>query len=107
MHFEKCPDKGPRIPQVDVNNLLGSEEKFCRRVTFEFNLKECGGDHQARKSISYERNRTCRGKKSRIMCSESGKHLGVPELRLEVGLWDVVGGGLQEMGMLKKTQAKL
>ena len=54
MHLEKCPDKGPKMPQ-EISNLLGSERKLYRRVTFELNLKEGGeGAQQAGKAFHIE-----------------------------------------------------
>ena len=28
VYLEKCPDKGPRIPQADVSNLFGVKKSF-------------------------------------------------------------------------------
>ena len=55
---------------------------MLRVMTFELHLKECGGAHQAGKSISYAWNRTCQNKKFRIMCLGSGKQFGMAELRV-------------------------
>lgn len=49
-------------------------------MTFELNLKECGGAHPERKNIAYRGNRTCKGKTSRIMCLGNDKQFGVAEM---------------------------